>query len=219
MAIGGGSGSGKSTLARALSDRLAPRRVLILAEDDYYRDNAATPGFDAATFNFDDIAAHDHALLAQDLAALRAGLSIQRPAYCYVTHRRLDAQSPTDPADVIIVEGIHILYPPELRPLFDLTVYVDVPDDVRFARRLLRDVKERGRDAGSVVAQYLRTVRPMHYRYTHPSRFDADMIVADDELWVREIETVIRRRLVPMAADPAAASRHLPAPADDSTRA
>jgi uridine kinase len=207
VAIGGGSGSGKTTLARALAQRLAPRTVLIVPEDDYYRDNAATPGFDAASFNFDDIAAHDHALLARHLKMLRGGRPVLRPSYCYLTHRRLEAETETAPAEVIIVEGIHILYPPALRPLFDLSVYIDVPDDVRFARRLLRDIRERGRDAASVAAQYLRTVRPMHYRYTYPSRFDADLIVAGEDR--RATSDQSDRGTVPMELVTALASRAL----------
>lgn len=179
LALTGGSGSGKTTLAAALARALAPQPVLILSEDDYYHDNGAAPGFEAARFNFDDVAAHDHALLARHLGALRAGRGVEAPAYCYVTHRRLAESRRLDPAPLIIVEGVHVLCSAVVRGELDLAVYLDVPDDVRLARRLLRDMRERGRDAAGTVAQYLATVRPMHRRHTEPTRQLADLVLAD----------------------------------------
>ncbi|HVJ51700.1 MAG TPA: uridine kinase [Aliidongia sp.] len=180
VAIAGGSGAGKTTLARALVRQLQPSAALILSEDSYYRDNGADPGFDPALFNFDDVAAHDHALLARHLEELKAGRAIERPDYCFVTHRRMAATSPMPPADFVLVEGIHILCSEAVHSLFDLRIYLDVPDDVRLARRLLRDLRERGRSVEAVIEQYLKTVRPMHYRHTEPTRFTADLVILDD---------------------------------------
>jgi uridine kinase len=197
VAITGGSGAGKTSLALALAERAAPRSVLILSEDCYYHDNGAAPDFDAGRFNFDDVAAHDHALLARDLTLLRAGRAIDRPDYCYVTHRRRPETIPAEPAELVIVEGIHILHTEALRPLFDLSLYLDVPDDVRFVRRLLRDLRERERDPVAVAVQYLETVRPMHYRFTEPTRAAADLILVDDGR-KEAIKATMARLLVPV---------------------
>lgn len=197
VAITGGSGAGKTSLAYALAASQAGRSVLMLSEDSYYHDNGAVPGFDAASFNFDDAAAHDHALLARDLALLRAGNAIERPDYCYVTHRRKPVPIPAGPAELVIVEGIHALHGKRLRPLYDLKLYLDVPEEVRLARRLRRNVEERGRTEASVMEQYHRTVRPMHERFTEPSRAFADLVLFDDGAPMPLAETMARL-LVPV---------------------
>ena len=137
--------------------------------------------FDPHNFNFDDIIQRDHELLAKHLQLLRSGVNIKSPTYSLVTHRRVLEQDKTiDSKGVIIVEGIHVLYHDSIARLLDLSVYVDVPDDIRFARRVLRDISARGREPRQVVSQYLNTVRPMHYRYTYPGRARADLIVSND---------------------------------------
>jgi uridine kinase len=180
VAISGGSASGKTTLAEAVRRRLEPVDVRLIREDEYYGDHAKDPGFDPLRFNFDDVAAHDHALMAKQLGALKKGKAIDAPLYDFATHSRLPQTRHVLPADIIIVEGIHVLADPDLAPLFDLTVYVDAPSDVRLARRILRDVRERGRSVESVVTQYLRSVRPMHIKYTKPGRDNADLVVLND---------------------------------------
>jgi uridine kinase len=182
VAIGGGSGSGKTTIANETASLLAGKNVIVLSEDNYYRDNGNTPGFDAETFNFDDIEARDHLLMQQHIHELRAGRGIDLPNYCFVNHRRKPETTPIPSADVIMIEGTHLLYPAQLRSSFDITVYIDVADDIRLARRMLRDLGERGRSPSSVVDQYLGTVRPMHYRFTHPARFTADLVLANEAL-------------------------------------
>lgn len=182
VAITGGSGAGKTTVADALAAALAPLTVALLREDDYYNDNAATPGFDAASFNFDHVDARDHTLLAEHLAALKAGQAIEVPRYDFVLHGRQPNCTRLEPAHVIIVEGTHVLHPPSLRSLYDLALYLDVPDDIRLTRRIRRDVAERGRSVETVTAQYLGTVRPMHYRFTDPGRVHAHVISFDDTL-------------------------------------
>ena len=150
IGIVGGSGSGKTTIAHAIQRRLGERAVMI-AEDSFYGDWGADPSFDAATFDFDDVASRDHALMASQLAALKAGERVQVPVYDFVTHRRLaDQSTAVGPAEVVIVEGLHLFCTPEVASQFDLKVFVDTPADVRFIRRLIRDQAERGRSWDSV---------------------------------------------------------------------
>ncbi len=179
IAVAGGSGSGKSTLATALRDRLPAGVVTLLIEDAYYGDWGGRPGFDAATFDFDDIAAKDHDLLAEHLRALKAGQVVEGPVYCFSTHRRKPETERLAPGAVIVVEGAHLLCTPALAAVFDLRVFVDTPADVRFIRRLIRDQRERDRTADSVISQYLATVRPAHERLIEPSRTHADLVIAD----------------------------------------
>ena len=120
------------------------------------------PGFDPLGFDFDDVDAKDHTLLATHLAALRAGETVDVPLYCFETHRRLASVATVSPAPLIVVEGAHLLCTAQLAALFDLRIYVDTPPDVRFIRRLIRDQIQRGRTADSVIQQYLATVRPAH---------------------------------------------------------
>lgn len=180
VAVTGGSASGKSTYADALQRLLDPLEVRLIAEDEYYGDHADEPGFDPLRFNFDNVTAHDHALLSDHIQRLKAGETVEAPHYDFVTHRRLEQTRTVKPADVIIVEGIHVLADPALRDLYDLSIYVDAPADIRLARRLLRDVRERGRSVESVVTQYLRTVRPMHLAHTAPGIETADLVVVND---------------------------------------
>lgn len=180
VAVTGGSASGKTTIAEALRRQLAPYEVRLVSEDEYYVDHADEPGFDPLRFNFDDITAHDHELMARHLRKLKSGKPVQAPLYDFLTHRRLAQTREIKPADVVIVEGIHVLADPGLRDLYDFSVYVDAPADIRLARRLLRDVRERGRSVESVVTQYLRTVRPMHLAHTEAGKAAADMVVTND---------------------------------------
>ncbi len=203
IGIVGGSGSGKTTIARALTDRLGAAATMI-AEDSYYGDWGAEPGFDPAHFDFDDVASRDHALLAEHLATLKAGGQVQVPVYDFVTHRRLDSQSTrVGPVDVVVVEGLHLFCTPEVTRLFDLRVFVDTPADIRFIRRLIRDQAERGRTWDSVVNQYLGTVRPAHLRQVEPSRTEAEVVILDEAGAVRlDGQTNLDRLIAPLLADP-----------------
>jgi uridine kinase len=214
IAITGGSGSGKSTLAEALVAALPQGSAVLLREDSYYRDAASLPDFDAATFDFDDVAARDHALMIRDLTALKAGRDITAPVYSFIHHGREPGGEPVAAADVVIIEGTHVLCTPGLVDLFDIRVFVDTPADIRFIRRLLRDQAERGRTAESVIAQYLDTVRPGHERLTEPSRVNADFVVADATAAVRleDVQAVVRLA-APVLAHP------LLAPLMSATRA
>lgn len=203
IGITGGSGSGKSTLAEALVSALPDGAAVLMREDSYYRDAASLPGFDAATFDFDDVAARDHALLGEHLTALKAGRDIMAPLYSFIHHGREPGGEPVRAAPVVVVEGTHLLCTPELAELFDIRVFVDTPADIRFIRRLLRDQTERGRTAESVIGQYLATVRPGHERLTEPSRLNADFIIADATAAVRlEDPQAVVRLAAPVLAHP-----------------
>ena len=213
IAITGGSGSGKSTLAETVAAALGPGQAVLLREDSYYRDAASLPGFDAATFDFDDVAARDHERLQADLVALKAGRDVIAPIYSFITHGREPGGEAVRAAPVVIVEGTHLLCTPSLSDLFDIRVFVDTPADIRFIRRLLRDQAERGRTASSVIDQYLKTVRPGHERLTEPSRTRADFIVADATAAVRlEDPQAVVRLAAPLLAHPLLASLIAPEP-------
>ena len=206
VAITGGSGSGKSTVAAALQAALPPGAAVLVSEDWYYRDCSAFPDFDPASFDFDDIAIRDHDLLIEHLAALKAGRPVTAPDYCFVRHARRETGRPVAPASMVIVEGSHLLCVPNLASLFDLKVYLDTPDDVRFIRRLLRDQAERGRSQESVVAQYLRTVRPAHLRLTEKSRAVADLVLQDLSCAIeRPSAADLQAFIAPLLAHPALA--------------
>jgi uridine kinase len=177
IGVAGGSGSGKSLFARALADRLAPRTVVLISEDDYYR-RFDGPDFDPRRFDFDAPSARDHAQLAAHLQRLRQGLAIDRPVYSFRIHAPLKRRVLTPAAEVVIVEGLHVLHDPAVREGLDFSVFLDVDDDLRFIRRLLRDTRERGRSVRSVTDQYLATVKPAHSRYVAPTGALANLVLA-----------------------------------------
>lgn len=209
IAITGGSGSGKSTLAEALVASLPAGVAVLMREDSYYRDAASVPGFDADTHDFDDVAARDHDLLFEHLSELKASRPVVAPLYSFIHHGRDPGGEPIAAAEVVILEGTHVLCTPALTALFDIKVFVDTPADIRFIRRLLRDQTERGRTAESVIHQYLLTVRPGHERHTEPSRTHADFIVADATAAVRlEDPQAVIRLAAPVLAHPLLAAWH-----------
>ena len=209
IAITGGSGSGKSTLAEALVTSLPAGVAVLMREDSYYRDAASVPGFNADTHDFDDIAARDHDLLIEHLSELKAGRPVVAPLYSFIHHGRDPGGEPIPAAEVVILEGTHVLCTPALTALFDIKVFVDTPADIRFIRRLLRDQTERGRTAASVIHQYLLTVRPGHERLTEPSRTHADFIVADATAAVRlEDPQAVIRLAAPVLAHPLLSAWH-----------
>lgn len=177
IAITGGSGAGKTTIARAVARQLGASAVVV-AEDDYYRCASTIPNFDAATHNFDAPEAKEHALLREHLALARSGEAFDKPIYDLVTHRRRPNVERIAHADVVVVEGIHLLVDEPLRTLFDLTVFVDADEAVRLGRRMIRDVEARGRSQRSVLMQFFQTVRPMHETFVEPQRARADLVLA-----------------------------------------
>lgn len=212
IAMTGGSGSGKSTVAEALVDACQSVGIVIFHEDGYYwpmshygqADTEEQRQAIIAKVNYDDPVSKETRLMARQLADLKAGRTIEQPIYDYDRHDRKTQTLTIKPQPIIVLEGIHALSVPELKPLIDLSIYVDTPDDLRLARRLRRDVIERGRSVESVLSQYLGTVRASHYRHTFPAMFEADLVIADEGLpaygQVRASEEAIQRMLAPIMA-------------------
>ena len=176
IAITGGSGAGKTTVANALAKRLGAGAVVI-AEDDYYRCSSTIPGFDPATYNFDVPGAKEHALLLEHLRLANSGAAFDKPVYDLTTHTRKPEVERIVHAKWVIVEGIHLLAAPELRGLFDLSVFMHSDEALRLARRMIRDVEQRGRTPRSVMAQFFTHVRPMHEAHVEPQRALADLVI------------------------------------------
>ena len=177
IGIAGASGSGKTLVAQRMVDRLGSDKAVIIQEDAYYRDLSDLPRPERGGMNFDHPDAFEHDLLVGQMRQLLQGESISQPIYDYRTHCRLRETKGVDPASVIILEGILIFTCPELRELMDIRVFVDTPLDICLARRLERDVTERGRTLDSVVEQYRETVRPMYLRFVEPTKPHADILI------------------------------------------
>jgi uridine kinase len=178
IGIAGGTGSGKTTVAERIARELGPDRVVVLVQDNYYKDLSHLTFEERARWNFDHPDAVDVALMARQVAELKAGRAIEMPIYDFRTHTRVaDRTIRVAPRDSVIVEGILVLELDEIRALMDVKLYVETDDDVRFIRRLRRDIAERGRSVESVIEQYLGTVRPMHRAFVETSRRHADLIL------------------------------------------
>jgi len=176
IGIAGGSGSGKSTLVKNLIAEF-PDMVTVLSHDNYYRRHDELTYEQRSHLNYDEPGSLETDLMARHLEILRHGGCIDCPVYDFTIHNRLDATIPVVPEKVIIVEGILIFENRQLRDLMDIRVFVDADADVRLCRRILRDVKQRGRTLESVLEQYQQTVKPMHEQYVEPSKKFADIIV------------------------------------------
>lgn len=190
IGVGGGTGSGKTTLSRKLAEFLGPERVLILSQDHYYRDAGHLPAEQRAQQNFDRPEAVDFELLVRHLKQLQAGREIARPFYDFKQHVRLEGSEPALPLPVILVEGTLVFAAEELVGCFDLTLFVDADPDIRFIRRLRRDMRERGRSVESIVRQYLETVRPMHLRFVEPARREADLVISGVDGVERQVAAI-----------------------------
>ena len=180
IGIAGGSGSGKTTFARKLIDRVGDPEVVLVQQDSYYLpappDHLRVNG----EANFDHPGAFDWELMREHLSQLKRGKTIQVPVYDYVRSRRSSEVHSVGPAKAVVFEGIFALWDSDIRDLFDLKIFLQVDADIRFIRRLHRDVQERGRTMDSVVRQYYNTVRPMHHEFLEPTRQYADLIVGEE---------------------------------------
>lgn len=174
IGIAGGTGSGKSTFTRKLKKEFKDD-VAVLYHDNYYRDQSDIPLEERRKTNYDHPDAMETELLVRQLQELKEGKTIQCPTYDYTLHTRSSEVVTVEPKKVILLEGILVLADERLRDLMDIKVYVDA--DERILRRIIRDVKERGRDMEGVVEQYLTTVKPMHYLYVEPTRSTADIVI------------------------------------------
>lgn len=179
VGVAGGTGSGKSTLVRRIMESLAGRSISVVRQDNYYKDRTGIPLAERAKINYDHPDALDNELLVDHLRALQQGQAVEVPVYDFTIHNRKKETVSVQPTDVVIVEGILVLECPALRALLDLKLFVDTDADIRFIRRLTRDMAERGRTMESVIEQYVTTVRPMHLEFVEPSKRYADVIIPE----------------------------------------
>ncbi len=177
IGVAGGSGSGKSTVTREVLASIGPDMAAVVMQDDYYLDQTHMSPQDRRKTNYDHPDAFDWPLMAQHVRALRNGEAIEMPVYDFAADNRSSKTITVNPAPVIVVEGLFALYDAKLRNMMSLKIYVDTASDVRFIRRLQRDITERGRSTESVINQYLETVRPMHKQFIEPTKRNADVIL------------------------------------------
>ena len=176
IGIAGGTGSGKSTFTNRLRDRFGDN-ITVIYHDNYYKRHDDIPFEERKKLNYDHPDALETDLLIEHIKRLRNGESIECPVYDYTVHNRSDKTVRIDPRKIILIEGILLLADPRLRSLLDIKIYVEADADERILRRILPDVKERGRDIDNIVEQYLTTVKPMHYLYVEPTRATADIVI------------------------------------------
>lgn len=181
IAITGGSGSGKTTFARNLLSEIGDERCALIYQDSYYIDQSSKFDRDGGAVNFDHPDALDFNLMAKHLKDLKEGLSVQVPIYDFATHSRKKEAQEFSSKEIILVDGILILSQEVLRPYFDRAIFIDCPEDLRFERRLNRDVVERGRTPEGVKAQFTSQVKPMHDQFVEPSRKFATRVVNQDD--------------------------------------
>lgn len=179
IGIAGGTGSGKTTIAQTIFDRVGPERMEWISHDSYYRDYSSIDPQARRQINFDHPDSLESDLLVRHLDQLIKGQSVEIPIYDFTTHTRASKTRTVQPRRVIIVEGIMVLAEIEVRKRIDIKLFVDTPPDIRFLRRLIRDVQSRGRSLDSVVQQYLSFVRPMHEEFVEPSKRYADLIIPE----------------------------------------
>jgi len=193
VGIAGGTGSGKTTVARAIYDRVGRDRIEWVSHDSYYRNFEGLNAEERHHINFDHPDSLETELLARHLDVLCKGAAVEVPIYDFTTHSRKPETQRVEPRKVIIVEGILVLAEPELRKRIHIKLFVDTPPDLRFMRRLVRDIKSRGRSMESVIEQYMTTVRPMHEEFVEPSKRYADLIIPEGGENLVAINAIIAR--------------------------
>jgi uridine kinase len=199
IGIAGGSGSGKTTVAQEILSRVGADRIAFLQHDSYYKDLSGLPPTQRAELNFDHPNSLETDLLTQHILALRDGSPVEVPIYDFSTHSRTARTFTVAPRRVILVEGILIFVDAALRELFDVKIFVDTDADIRFIRRLERDITERGRTTESVIKQYQTTVRPMHLEFVEPSKRYADVIIPEGGFNSAALDMVAARILTLLA--------------------
>lgn len=193
IGIAGGSGSGKTTVAQEILNRVGPSRIAFLQHDAYYKDLSGLPPTQRAAVNFDHPNSLETDLLTRHIEMLKNDQQVEVPIYDFATHSRTKETFSVVPRGVVLVEGILIFSEPDLRKIFDVKIFVDTDDDIRFIRRLERDIAERGRTTESVVKQYLSTVRPMHLEFVEPSKRYADVIIPEGGRNTAALDMVVAR--------------------------
>jgi uridine kinase len=193
IGIAGGSGSGKTTVVNIILDRVGRQRIACLPHDAYYRDLSSLSSSQHDLVNFDHPDSLESDLLVEHIKKLKNWETVQLPIYDFTNDRRTEVTIPIKPKRVILVEGILIFAEKNLRDLFDVKIFVDTDADLRFIRRLQRDIVERGRTTENVVKQYLSSVRPMHLEFVEPSKRYADVIIPEGGLNKVAMDMVIAR--------------------------
>jgi len=193
IGIAGGTGSGKTTIADYILETVGPEKIAFLPHDAYYRDQTNLTSEERSQVNFDHPASLETELLIEHITNLRNQQTIHLPDYDFKTHSRTKETIQINPQPIILIEGILILAEPELRNLFDLKIYVDTDADIRFIRRLKRDIEERGRTTESVINQYLETVRPMHLEFVEPSKRYASVIIPEGGYNTVALDLIVAR--------------------------
>ncbi|MFE1243788.1 MULTISPECIES: uridine kinase [Fictibacillus] len=198
IGVAGGSGSGKTTVAKEIYRQFANQSILIIEQDAYYKDQSEKSMEERLKTNYDHPLAFDNDLLIQHIMSLQAYESVEKPVYDYTAHTRSDKIIPVDAKDVIILEGILILEDERLRDLMDIKLFVDTDADVRIIRRMVRDIRDRGRTLESVIDQYTSVVRPMHNQFIEPTKRYADIIIPEGgqnrvaiDLMVTKVKTIL----------------------------
>ncbi len=204
IGIAGGSASGKSSIAQRLKNEYSlTNSVVIIRQDDYYKDQSHLTMEERVKTNYDHPLAFDNELLIHHLNALMNGETIEKPTYDYTVHNRSEVTETIKPCDVIVLEGLFVLESESLRDLLDMKIFVDTDADIRFIRRMVRDVKERGRSLDSVVSQYTTTVRVMHDLFIEPSKRYANLIIPEGghnevaiDLLTTKINSIINKNVM-----------------------
>lgn len=193
IGIAGGSGSGKTTIAREILSRVGAEKIAFLSHDAYYKDYGNLSFTQRSAINFDHPDSLETTLLIEHINKLKADEPVHLPIYDFKTHSRTAKTILIEPQPVILVDGILIFAEPELREKFDVKIFVDTDSDIRFIRRLQRDINERGRTIDSVISQYQQTVRPMHLKFVEPSKRYADVIIPEGGFNIVAMEMVVAR--------------------------
>jgi uridine kinase len=201
IGVAGGSGSGKTTVAKEIYRQFADQSILIIEQDAYYKDQSEKSMDERLNTNYDHPLAFDNDLLIEHITDLLDYESIEKPVYDYTAHTRSDKIIPVDAKDVIILEGILILEDERLRDLMDIKLFVDTDADIRIIRRMVRDIRDRGRTIESVIDQYTSVVRPMHNQFIEPTKRYADIIIPEGgqnlvaiDLMVTKIKTILEEK-------------------------
>lgn len=193
IGIAGGSGSGKTTVAQEILNRVGASRIAFLQHDAYYKDLSGLPPTQKVAVNFDHPNSLETNLLTEHIEMLKKGQQVEVPIYDFATHSRTEKTFLVEPRGVILVEGILIFSEAALRGIFDVKIFVDTDGDIRFIRRLQRDITERGRTTDNVVLQYMSTVRPMHLEFVEPSKRYADVIIPEGGHNAAALDMVVAR--------------------------
>ena len=193
IGIAGGTGSGKTTVANVILERVGAGKIAFLAHDAYYKDLRDLPRAERDMINFDHPDSLETELLVEQIKSLARWQAVEIPVYDFTSHTRTQQTHHIEPQPVILVEGILIFAESELRKIFDVKIFVDTPADIRFMRRLQRDITERGRTVESVIHQYQTTVRPMHLEFVEPSKRYSDVIIPEGGFNTVAMDMVVAR--------------------------